>query len=179
MNSKTAYCIFSGTITHETVQRFFERFALLSQNGFDHAHVLLQSSGGAVSDGVCLYNFFRTLPLGLTLYNGGIVGSIAAIAYLGAPKRLASKGSTFMVHRTQLGPITTTGMNIDAYAKNLAALDASTDMILHQHLKLTGEQWEAHRVGDLWFTADEGKACGLCTDLGDFSPPMGQMLTYI
>ena len=48
-----------------------------------HVHLLFQSNGGTVGDGLCLYNFFRSLPISLTFYNTGSVASVAAIAYLG------------------------------------------------------------------------------------------------
>src|SRR5215217_2667776 len=52
-----------------------------------HVHMLFQSNGGTVCDGVCLYNFFRSLPISLTLYNTGSVAPVAVVAYLGAHER--------------------------------------------------------------------------------------------
>jgi ATP-dependent Clp protease protease subunit len=64
-----------------------------TQGGVTELHLLIQSSGGMVGDGISLYNFFRSLPLDLHVYNTGTVASIAAIAFLGAKRRYTSANS--------------------------------------------------------------------------------------
>lgn len=176
--SLTAYCLFSGVIDQSGVQRFFERFALLSQSRIMAAHLLMQSNGGVVSDGIALYNFLRTAPLDITVYNSGIVASIGVIAYLGAAKRVASPHAAFMIHKTQT-PVGATTTSIAGIAKSLDTLDMATDAVLREHLSLTPEQWETHRTGDLWFSAGEALTANICTEIGDFSPPKGSLLTYV
>jgi ATP-dependent protease ClpP protease subunit len=39
--------------------------------------------------------------------------------------------------------------------------------------KLTPEQWETHRQGDLWLSADEALAAGIATEVAEFAPPAG------
>ena len=116
------YATFSGVIDHQAVQRIFQGFSTAIRGGVEHVHLLFQSTGGAVGDGVALYNFFRALPIELSLYNIGTVASIGAIAYLGAKIRKTSAHATFMVHRTQLPPQTAT-------AERLHALAYSVDLV--------------------------------------------------
>ena len=87
-----------------------------------HVHLLFQSAGGFVGDGIALYNYFKTLPIELTVYNSGAVASIGVIAYLGAKTRNASKYSAFMIHRTQRNPATSTANMLKSLAES-AAID--------------------------------------------------------
>jgi ATP-dependent protease ClpP protease subunit len=52
-----------------------------------HVHALFQSAGGYVEDGVFFYNFLRSIPIELTLYNVGQISSAGVIAYLRARNR--------------------------------------------------------------------------------------------
>jgi ATP-dependent Clp protease, protease subunit len=136
--------------------------------------LLFQSTGGTVSDGVCLYNFFRSLPIGLTLYNSGSVASIAVIAYLGAKKRKVNAHATFMLHRTSAVPQIATAARVQSIAQSLTLDDKRTEAIITQHLTLSDEQWRIHTVTDLWLSAEEAVQCGLADEIGDFAPPPGQ-----
>src|SRR5713226_10347317 len=97
------YAVFSGEINQDSTRRFFKAVSTATAKNVRHLHVLVESYGGFVGDGICLYNFFRSLPIDLTIYNAGAVQSIAAIAYLGAKKRKTSKHGNFMIHRTGSG----------------------------------------------------------------------------
>src|SRR5213080_2998307 len=94
------WATFAGPIDQAAVQRALSNLATASGTGVKHVHLLFQSLGGTVGDGVCLYNVFRALPFDLTLYNAGSVQSIAVISYLGAKRRKASTHATFAIHRT-------------------------------------------------------------------------------
>jgi ATP-dependent Clp protease, protease subunit len=170
------HAIFAGFIDQNVVNRMFQNFALANNGGAKDVHILFQSTGGTVSDGICLYNFFKSLPIGLTLYNVGCVSSAALIAYLGAPKRQASANATFMMHRTQSPALSATAERPHSIAHSVAIDNERTESILRQHLKLTDEQWRVHSVSDLWLDAKEALACNLITSIGDFAPPKGGQL---
>src|SRR5688572_8707271 len=90
-----AWGAFVGFINQDALARVFKALSPAISNGVSHIHLLFQSAGGTVGDGIALYNYFRSLPVGLTLYNVGSVASIAAIAFLGARRRIATPHSTF------------------------------------------------------------------------------------
>lgn len=166
----SVYAVFAGPIDQAAVQRMFAGVTGASQNKIENIHLLFQSFGGTVSDGVCLYNFFRALPLNLTLYNVGNVSSAATIAFLGAKKRKASAFATFMLHRTQSPAQSATSERLHAITHSVVADDERTEAILRQHLTLSDDQWAVHRNADLWLTAKEAAACGLA-EIGEFAPP--------
>jgi ATP-dependent protease ClpP protease subunit len=83
---KSVYFIFSALIDQLAVQRFFALTACAMQDGIEEIHLLMQSVGGNVGDGVCLYNFFRALPIEVSIYNCGHISSAGVTAYLGGDK---------------------------------------------------------------------------------------------
>lgn len=176
---KEIYCTFAGSIDIATVGRFFERLTAASLQEVTKVHLLLQSPGGIVTDGLCLYNLFRTAPMDVAVYNTGHVGSIAAVAYLGCGARVATKSSSFMIHRTHWTTAAATANTLASGTKMLAINDRTTTDVLKEHLKLSPEQWAEHERGDLWLDAEEALACKLCTLIGDFAPPRGAPVFFI
>jgi ATP-dependent protease ClpP protease subunit len=39
--------------------------------GVNHLHLMFQTTGGDIGDGIALYNLFRALPITISLYNVG------------------------------------------------------------------------------------------------------------
>lgn len=136
-------------------------------------HLLFQTTGGFVGDGIALYNYFKTLPTDLTIYNTGAVASIGVIAYLGAKTRKTSKYSAFMIHRTQRNPGSTTANMLKSLAESAVLDDKRTEAILREHLKLSAEKWNDFDHYDLSFSAEEAVEIGLAHEIGEFQPPAG------
>lgn len=173
--SNVVYATFAGPIDQTAVQRVFNGVAAGMANKVEAIHMLFQSFGGSVGDGVCLYNYFRSLPLDLTLYNVGNISSAATVAFLGAKRRKTSAYATFMVHKAQSPGMPATAERLHAIAHSVVVDDQRLEAILRQDLRLTDDQWAVHRVADLWLTAQEAADCGLA-ELGEFAPPPGTQI---
>src|ERR1035437_9921391 len=102
------YGVFTGVIDQASVQKCLNTFALATQqpplDQTKHVHLLMQSSGGFIGDGIALYNFLKNAPLDVTVYNAGSLQSIAAICFLGAKRRVSNRHATFMLHRATISP---------------------------------------------------------------------------
>jgi ATP-dependent Clp protease protease subunit len=170
-----AYAVFCGQLTQDATRNLLNRLsnATLEKPAITHLHVLLQSSGGGVSEGVCVYNFFQAFPIPLTVYNSGGIGSIAVVVYLGAKKRIVNQHAAFMIHRTGCGPVYIDSGNVDGKASALKLDDTRTEAILRKHLTIPDADWANLRNNEYWFSADAAVKNGLATDIGDFAPPMG------
>ena len=175
------YCIFCGIIDQAAVQRIFQTLVTATNpaNNVKHIHLLFQSSGGNVGDGVCLYNFFKSLPVDLTLYNAGSVSSIAVIAYLGAEKRKTSTRATFVIHRSHVSPQFATATRLQSFAESLTVEDQRTESILREHIKLPDEKWSDFTNQELFFSGEEAVKIGLADEVGEFSPPKGTQIFNI
>ena len=177
--SPNVYTAFSGSIDTAGLQRIMNAAGVAVQNGFTNIHLLFESTGGAVGDGICLYNFLRTLPLKLTIYNGGTVASIAAIAFLGAQSRKASANAIFMIHRTYTPSQSASAKNLPGITKSLSLDDERTEDILRQNIKLQPSHWDEIAKGDLFLSAQEALSVGLIDEIADFVPAPGALLSGI
>ena len=173
------YAVFAGVIDQAAVQRIFGGITAASNNSVDHIHLMIQSGGGNIGDGICLYNLFRTLNMGLTVYNCGQVCSIATLVYLGAKERKTSAHATFMMHRSYVSPVGATSDRLQSVTQSLALDDQRTEAIFRDMLKLSDDQWATHRYSELWFSADDAIKSNLATEIGEFAPPIGQKIFSI
>lgn len=94
------YAAFCGDIAQATAAKVVAGLTNAMGAKSKHVHLLFQTAGGYVGDGVFLYNFFRAVPIELTLYNVGQISSAGIIAYLGAKHRKTTRNATFMLHRS-------------------------------------------------------------------------------
>jgi ATP-dependent Clp protease protease subunit len=173
---KSVYFIFSALIDQLAVQRFFALTAGAMQDGIEEIHLLMQSVGGNVGDGVCLYNFFRALPIEVSIYNCGHISSAGVTAYLGGDRRYVTAQSTFMIHRATA---VFQGANSDAVQARIPSLimdDERTEAILKAHVELTPEQWEIHKSADLWVNSTQAVAAKLSSGVNEFDVPPGARL---
>jgi ATP-dependent protease ClpP protease subunit len=173
--SAEVYGTFAGQIDQAAVQRIFQNCAgaMAPPVSTAKVHLLFQSFGGVVGDGVCLYNFFRSLPIGLALYNAGAVQSIATIAYLGARERKASAHATFLLHRAHTNEQAATAARLKVRTQSLSLDDEVIESILREHIQLTRRQWRHLDNHDLTLSASEALGIGLTTEIADFLPPHG------
>jgi len=179
-HDKEAWFTLSGDVNSDMVHRVFEAVGHMTEDGIETAHVLVQSNGGYVSDGLCLYNFMSKSPIEFVMYNGGAVASIAVIMYLSGRRRYASDTARFMVHKSHASA--PHGARPDALriiVEGLQADDARTEQILRNHVQLTDEHWHIHAYSDLHLTAGEAEAVGLVDAVRDFAPPKGRRITNI
>lgn len=171
-----AYAVFAGSIDQAAVQRIFNSLTSAMAGNITHVHLLFQSTGGFVGDGVCLYNFFKAFPIPLTLYNVGSVQSIATLAFLGANKRKTSAHATFMMHRSHSSPQMATAASLDSIANGLRMDDERTEAILRNCLTIPNDKWDSHKYSDIWFTSKEAVQVGIASEIGEFSPPAGSRI---
>lgn len=144
-----------------------------SVNHVKHVHVMFQSAGGFVGDGVFLYNLFHSMPIELTLYNVGQLSSAGVIAYLGAKRRKTSARATFMIHRSTHSAQFATSSRLEHLAKGLVLDDERTESILREYAKLPEELWDGLRFHDIYLSGQEAVDFGIATEIGEFEPPLG------
>ena len=174
------YFTLSGDVNSDMVHRVFEAVSSMSEAGIETAHVLLQSNGGYVSDGLCLYNYLSNAPIKFVMYNGGAVASIAVILFLAGTRRYASETARFMVHKSHATASPNTRPDaLNIIVEGLRADDARTESILRKHIELTPDQWAIHQYSDLHLTARDARVARMVNDVADFAPPKGVRIRNI
>jgi ATP-dependent Clp protease, protease subunit len=177
---ETVYATFAGMIDNQSLARIFQSFAAASQGGAKEVHLLFQSTGGTIADGLSLYRYFDALPLTLHIYNTGSVQSVAVLAYLGATFRHTSASGNFMIHKTHTSP--QAGANaakLGAHIDSLLSDDARVEAILKAETSIPDEKWTLHAVQDVVFSAQEAVAFGIADDICEFRIPDGNKIYNI
>lgn len=137
--------------------------------------------GGNVGDGLALYNYLRTYPIDVTLYNPGTVASVGVIIFLAAKHRIVSKHGTFMVHRSTSFPIGAhSAAKLEFTAKGLRIDDDRTENVLREYLTFSDREWsDLRNNAEFWFSAQDSITSGIATAFGDFTPPIGTKIFSI
>lgn len=175
-----AWITFAGTFDNNVADRFFRAFPDLICSGITDLHLLIQSAGGIIGDGVAVYNYLRALPVNLTTYNAGAVESIALLPYLAGHKRRASKASTFLIHKAMMPLAGPTGaLELSAKAEAARLYDSQIEGILRSEISLPDDKWAAHNVSDVVFGAEDAVSYGVVHEVADFRPPRGSVMLPI
>ena len=171
------YFTLTGEVNSDVVRRVFDGLSLFSREKLRTVHILLQSNGGYVSDGICLYNTLRHAPIDLVMYNAGAVASIGIIVFLAAEQRVASDTARFMIHKSHATAPTGAGPEaLKIIAEGLMADDRRTEAILQRHVSLPQSMWGVYAGSDLHVASEEALSIGLISRIGHFAPPHGQIV---
>lgn len=98
MTGATVYVSFSAEIIPATTEALIATMANCATQGAAEVYLMLSTPGGAVMNGLNLYNVLRAMPFKLTTHNVGNVDSIGNAIFLAGEQRYASPHSTFMFH---------------------------------------------------------------------------------
>lgn len=167
------WAIYCGDINAANTAKLMNGLVVVALGGTKRIHILFQSWGGFIGDGVFLYNSLRKLSIEIVLYNAGQVASAATLAFLGARSRKTTANAVFMIHK---GTNSTQGASVDrlkAVAANLTIDDARIEEILRAHLRLPEELWIQFNYHDVYLTGADAVAYGMADEIGEFSPPPG------
>ena len=173
---RVAYGIFMDDVNQANVSRAIGGITSATNNGTKEVHLMLQTTGGLISDAVAFHSFFCALVgtgIDLTLYNTGYVASAGITVFLGAKKRVASPHSMFMIHRSTWGTPGAAVPMLENQARMLQMEDDRSFAIWRDYLKLLPEKWMQIEQRELWLTPADALECGLATEIGEFAPPPG------
>jgi ATP-dependent protease ClpP protease subunit len=170
------YAVYAGPIDGNMSPLFAHNFSILTNSNLKYVHLLLQSLGGFVGDGVFMYNVLRSAPFGVTVYNSGQVASAGAIAYLGCQHRVASRFSAFMLHRAQMAPPFSNSTKLQRAADVLIWDDERTSAIIRENTALTDEMWHSLEHHDITLSGEDAVKYGIAHEVGEFAPPLGTKL---
>jgi ATP-dependent Clp protease, protease subunit len=171
----TVYISFSAEINVQTTENLIAVLANQANAGVEHVYLMLSTPGGAVMNGLNLYNVMRAMPFKITTHNVGNVDSIGNAVFLAGEERFACAHSTFMFHGVGYDV-----QNMRLEQKNLQeSLDAllrdqeRIGSILQERSSLnaaeTVELFREARTKDATFALEKG----LISDIRDVDIPAG------
>jgi ATP-dependent Clp protease protease subunit len=121
----------------------------------------------------------RALPLHVTIYNTGSVGSIAVSVFLAAAERYCSQHSMFMIHPTTMSAESMSARRLQSTLDAALADDDRTDNILRQYASIPEDVLAARRYGDIHIAPRQAVEFGLVHGVREFSLPQGQNIIQI
>ena len=89
---------FNAPINPETSSVLIAAMSSAVSQKYDEIHFFLNTPGGMIADGIASYNFLRSLPVQIIIYNIGAVNSVGNAVYQAADKRICAETSSFMFH---------------------------------------------------------------------------------
>ncbi len=177
---KAAFATFSGPIDESSLTRIFNSFNAATQQSNSEIHLLFQSTGGNVGDGVCLFNYFDKFPLRLYIYNMGTVASVAVLAFLGGRFRFANTHATFAIHKSRFpAEAPTDAKGHKALADQAMLEDHRVEAILKAKTQIPAKRWKQHASRGVVFDAQQSVEFGIAKAIGDFEPPVGSQVFNI
>lgn len=124
-------------------------------------NVRINSLGGLIFDGLCIFNWLDQRG-NVDTYNDGIAASISSVIYLAGKNRYMARNAQTMVHN----PSGIAWGTSEEMRKSADVLDQLKGSILATYSDKTGRtekelsQW---MDAETWFSADESKDAGFCT----------------
>jgi ATP-dependent Clp protease protease subunit len=170
---EVVYAAFCGDISQVTASKVVAGLTTAMGAKSKHVHLLFQTAGGYVGDGVFLYNFFRTVPIELTLYNVGQISSAGVVAYIGARHRKTTRNATFMLHRATSTRQAATAAELGHASRSLTVDDERMESIVKSHVDFPPELWAKIEYHDIYVAGDEAVKYRLADEISEFAPPLG------
>lgn len=170
------YISFSAEINPSTTEVLLATMAQCVNNGVKDVHLLLSTPGGAVMNGLTIYNVLRGMPFTLTTHNVGNVDSIGNAIFLAGAKRLACPHSTFMFHGVGLD--VPPGMRLEEkflreILSNINADQTRIGSILTERTQLTSEQISVLFLEATTKDANYAAGVGIVDEVIDVDIPSG------
>jgi len=163
------WAVYCGDITAKLITGL----TTVGAQGTKRVHILFQSWGGFIGDGVFLYNALNKLGVEIIFYNAGQVASAATLAYLGAHGRKTTANAIFMIHKSTNNADSAGTGKLKALATNLSMDDARVESILRIHLRLPEELWTQFNHHDVYLSGEDAVKFGMADAVAEFSPPVG------
>lgn len=162
-----------GTIDREVADAFAEQMLLLNRESTtEPITVLINSTGGSVSQGLMMYDVIQGSIAPVRLICKGEAYSMAAILLAsGNPKhgRYILPNSTVMIHEPLIqGGLGGKSSSVKSISDSLLETRRKLNGILAKHTGHTIEQIDEATSYDHYFTAEEAVRYGLCDKIVDF-----------
>ena len=133
-----------------------------AQNPAEGDTVYIDSRGGLISEGDAIYDLLA--PLGVTTVNIGRCYSIATKIFLAGQKRIAQKGSSFMVHNPW-AEVSGDADTLQEYAKELVRAEAELISFYTSKLTVPANSIVRLMAETTFIDAQEAVQMGLATEV--------------
>jgi ATP-dependent Clp protease, protease subunit len=146
-----------------TAKKFQEELAAIKTGQID---LHINSPGGAVFDGVAIYNLIKQHPANVTAYIDGIAASIASVIALAGDRVIMAENALFMMHNPS-GMVMGSAADLRSTADVLDKIRGTMAGVYSAKSGKQNDEIFALLDAESWFTADEAKAAGFVDEIAE------------
>ena len=126
----------------------------------------INSPGGAVFDGVAIYNLIKQHPANVTTYIDGIAASIASVIALAGDKVVMAANALYMMHNPS-GMVMGTAADMRSLADVLDKIRGTMGGVYAAKSGQADSVISSMLDAETWMTADEAKELGFVDEIAD------------
>lgn len=136
----------------------------LQELAVDHVNVHINSYGGAVAEGLAIYNVLKNSSAKVTTYCDGFACSAASVIFMAGDERIMNSASLLMIHNAW----SRASGNADDFRKQAEDLDKITQASINAYMsrvKITEDELKEKMDKETWLTAQEALSDGFATQI--------------
>ena len=134
----------------------------LSELEVDEIDVHINSTGGAVAEGLAIYNVLKNSNMKITTYCDGFACSAASVVFMAGDERIMNEASLLLIHNAW-----TYGQgNAAEFRKQAENLDKITQASVKsymRHVSISEEELKEMMDKETWISAEDAKKMGFAT----------------
>ena len=146
-----------------TAKKFQEELSAIKKSQID---LHINSPGGAVFEGMAIYNLLKQHPANVTTYIDGIAASIASVIALAGNEVHMADNALFMVHNPS-GMVMGTAADMRSLADVLDKIRSAMSVVYSKKSGKTDEEISALLDAETWMTASEAMEAGFVDSVED------------
>lgn len=159
---------FAAPVNQVTAAQFISVVTECLNKGAKKLNIIISTPGGTVIHGKGIFNFLKTLPLEIDMYNIGQVDSIGGVMYLAGTKRYAVENSSFLIHGISLMIEGRLELQEKLLQEKLEALKKdreSISSIYAENTKISLEDFEKLMLDGTTISATDAALKGIVTEI--------------
>jgi ATP-dependent Clp endopeptidase proteolytic subunit ClpP len=146
-----------------TAKKFQEELAAIKAKQID---LHINSPGGAVFDGIAIYNLLKQHPATIDTYIDGLAASIASVIALSGSRVIMAANALFMIHNPS-GFVMGTAEDMRKTADVLDKVRSTMSGVYSGKTGKAEKEINGLLDDETWFTADEAMAAGFVDEISD------------
>ena len=165
---KDYYDWWTGELVESKTSSEYVKKALEDAGPVEQINIYINSIGGAISEGVAIYNLLKRNTAHKTVYIDAFAYSIASVIAMAGDKVVMPSNTTMMIHNASWGVYG----NSAKLRKAADDLDAINEASCNTYLVKAGEKLPKEKLTELldaetFLTAEQAFSYGLCDEIID------------
>lgn len=165
--TKNRVIYLNGEVNGESALSVITQLRYLATKSDKDIYLFINSPGGAVSDGLAIYDVINNIPCDVVTVATGMAASMGSfLLAAGTPgKRFATPSTEIMIHQP-LGGVQGQATDISLVADHIQKIKNKLASIMAEKCKKNLEEVINDMERDHWMTADQAKNYGLVDCVG-------------